>query len=158
MTVIRNVLLGMAAICLASSAWAQQPPTMQIDQAWARFTVPGMNMGGVFMDIHNHSGRDDELLAAESAAAQSVELHTHVREQGMVRMRPLPGGIRLPQGEGIRLQPGGLHIMLIGLSQPLKVGEHIRVRLKFRHAPPQTVVVPVETGAGRQGQGGHAHH
>lgn len=152
----------LAAWCMglaSAAAVAHGSSGIRVEHAWARFTVPGMSSGGVFLDLSNRSGRDDELLAAQSAAAQTVELHTHVREQGMMRMRPLPGGIALPQGSQVRLQPGGLHLMLMGLKKPLQAGEHITVTLTFRHAAPQTVSVPVETGAGRwQGGTGHPPH
>ncbi|MCP2040292.1 copper(I)-binding protein [Neisseria sp. HSC-16F19] len=153
-----KMLTGICMGLFAAAAWAQAPQGIQVEQAWARFTTPGMSMGGAFMDIHNHSGRDDELVAAETAVAQTVELHTHIHEQGVMRMRQLPGGIALPQGQTVRLQPGGLHLMLMGLQQPLKTGERVTVKLTFRHAPPQTVVLPVETGAGRSGAATKHHH
>ena len=152
----KHPILGSFLAFISAAALAQTAPAIHTDEAWARFSAPGMSMSGVFMDLHNRSGRDDELLSANSPAAQTVELHTHVQEQGMMRMRQLPGGIALPQGQTVHLQPGGLHIMLMGLKQPLKAGEHVTLQLNFRHAPPQTISVPVETGAGR-GAAAHNH-
>jgi copper(I)-binding protein/uncharacterized protein YcnI len=122
-----------------------------IEQPFARATPA--KVGGVFLTLKNGGGTADKLVKAASPAADTVELHTHVKDGDAMRMRPVET-IPVPAKGQTALEPGGYHIMLIGLKQPLKEGESFPVTLTFEKAGSVTVTVPVvKAGAG----GGHQH-
>ena len=155
---------AIGALLLSSSSWALAGG-ITVDNVWGRFSAPGMSMSGVFMDVSNQSKQADVLVGGSTAVAEKVELHNHINDNGVMRMREVPGGIAVAAGETVKLQPGGLHVMLMGLKKPLKVGDTFALTLKFKQAKPQTVTVTVQTGADKmpaamphQHKHGHDHH
>nr|WP_244958802.1 copper chaperone PCu(A)C [Neisseria shayeganii] len=151
---MKQVLL--AALALVSAAAAQTD--IHVRDAWARFTVPGQQAGGVFMQLHN-DGRTDALVGGSSPLAEKVEIHTHSMREGRMQMHEIEGGLPLAEGGRAELKPGGYHVMLIGLKQPLAGGLRFPLTLHFRHAPAKTVTVTVKTPAQEAAQpGGHGHH
>ena len=156
-------LLGLLAP-LATHA-AAQPAGVSAEQPWARATAPRQTVGGVYVTLT--SPVDDRLLSASSPVAGHAEVHEMTMEGNVMRMRELTGGLKLPAGQAVALAPGGLHVMLVDLKQPLAVGQVIPVQLRFEHAPPvdlQVRVAPVGAQApgaaslGAQGSGmEHAH-
>lgn len=134
-------------VLAAAAAHVAAAGGISAQNAWARPTVEGMRHGGVFVELENRSGRDDVLIAGGSPAAARVEIHEHVRVRDVVRMREAAGGAVLPQGKQTVLRPGGHHIMLIGLKQPLAEGSRFPLTLEFKHAPAQTVEVEVKNAA-----------
>ncbi|WP_066565643.1 copper chaperone PCu(A)C [Snodgrassella sp. CFCC 13594] len=131
------------AASLLSSTGLTLAHGMTAEQAWARFTVPGVTMGGVFMNLNNHTGKDDALVSVSTPIATQTEIHETINIDGMMKMRPVPQGVALPNAKITALQPGGHHIMLMGLKQPLKVGTQIPLTLTFKHTHPITIQVPV---------------
>ena len=118
---------------------------IDVDDAWARTTVQGMSMGGVFMQIENEGKTDDILLGGSAPVSERVEVHTHVNDNGVMRMREVEGGLPLPKGQKVELKPGSYHIMLMGLKAPLQEGQKFPLTLKFKKAKPKTVTVEVKT-------------
>jgi len=102
------------------------------------------------MVITNEGGKADQLVGASSPVSQEVQIHTVQIEQGVMRMRELPGGIPVPAASRVELKPGSLHIMFIKLNHPLKAGEQVPVTLKFREAGEKTVTLEVRSVAGMQ--------
>lgn len=153
-------LLG--ALVLAGFCQAAAAAGITVEQPWARATVEGMTMGGAFMNIKNDTRKDDFLLGGSSPVAEKVEVHTHVNDNGVMRMREVKGGVPLKAGQTTELKPGSYHIMLMGLKQQLKQGDQVPVTLKFKNAKPQTVTVDVNTApknaAGTQGHGTQHSH
>jgi periplasmic copper chaperone A len=115
---------------------------IQIKSAWARATPPGAPAGGAFASIVNTGTAEDTLVGVAADVAKTVELHTHVMDGAVMRMRAVPS-IPVGPGQTVALAPGGYHVMLIGLKQPLKAGEHFPLTLTFQHAGPVTVTVDV---------------
>lgn len=107
-------------------------PTVRIESPWARATPPGAKVGAVYLQITGACGAD-ALVGAESTAAGRVEIHNMFREDGKMRMRAIPQ-LAVPANEQVTLQPGGLHIMLLDIKQPLKEGEKVDVTLVFEKA------------------------
>lgn len=138
-----------AAVCQGALASG-----IDVDDAWARETVEGMKMGGVFMHIENESNQDDVLLGGSTSVAKEVQIHNHINDNGVMRMREVEGGLTLPKGKTVALKPGGYHIMLMGLNQPLKAGDEFKLTLNFKNAGKKTVEVDVHANAG----GKHGHH
>jgi copper(I)-binding protein/uncharacterized protein YcnI len=101
-----------------------------------------VKVGGAFMLLKNGGKADDKLVKAASPVAEHVEIHEHVMEGGAMRMRPVDG-VSVPAGGTAELQPGGYHVMLIGLKHPLKEGDHFPLTLTFEKAGTVTIQVPV---------------
>lgn len=121
----------------------EQYATMKVTNAWARETTDSMRTGVVYLTIENTTGRNDALINAESNVARSVMLHKTVTDtHGSVAMEHMPT-VPLPAGQTVVMEPGGLHIMLMGLSTVLEEGSEIAVRLIYKNAPAQNVRVIV---------------
>jgi copper(I)-binding protein len=113
--------------------------------------------GAGFMTIRTAGPAADRLVAARAAIARVVELHTHVRDGDVMRMRPVPA-IDVPAGGTVMLQPGGLHLMLIGLTASLEQGATVPVTLVFERAGEIAVELRVESaGARGPAMGGQGH-
>jgi copper(I)-binding protein len=84
----------------------------------------------------------DELVSASTEAAERAEVHVSMNEGGTMKMRPM-ASVVLPAKEVVQLRPGGLHMMLIGLHNPLQAGTSFGVTLRFRRSEPLTVMVKV---------------
>ena len=107
-----STLLG--TLVVSSSLWAAD---IEIQTPYARAVPPGQPNSAAFMQLINRGQEAVALIGARSEASRVVELHTHTQEQGVMRMRQIKR-IELPAGERVDLQPGGLHLMLIGLQAP----------------------------------------
>lgn len=106
-----------------------------------------MDMGGtngvIYVTIENNSDVDDVLLSATTDVAGTAELHNVTMVEGVMQMRQVDGGIEVPAGETVVLEPGGLHVMLIGLTRSLEEGDTFDVDFEFEEAGEMTVEVEV---------------
>lgn len=145
---MRRALLPAVLLLLAlpASAQDQKAGTVTILDAWARPTAPQAPNGAVYLTMKNNGGLADRLLGAETARARKVELHTTKNENGVMQMRPLEQGVALPAGAEAAMKPGGDHVMLLGLTQPLAEGETLPLTLKFERAGNVNVDVAVRGG------------
>ena len=148
---------AIGALLLSSSAWALAGG-ITVDNVWGRFSAPGMSMSGVFMDVSNQSKQADVLVGGSTAVAEKVELHNHINDNGVMRMREVPGGIAVAAGETVKLQPGGLHVMLMGLKQPLRLNDTFPVTLKYQSGRTQKITATVNNGSGMQNMHHGEHH
>jgi copper(I)-binding protein len=152
----RRSALGLAlALAAAAPAAAHQHHRIEVVDPWVRAALAGRTTAA-YMTLVNPTDTPDRLVSAASAAAQTVELHAHIHEGGVMRMRPV-AAIEVHPGEPAVLQPGGLHVMLIGLTRDLKRGETIRLALTFEKAGTIEVEVPV-LAAGARGPEDHGAH
>ncbi|MBY0338193.1 MAG: copper chaperone PCu(A)C, partial [Acetobacteraceae bacterium] len=145
----RHALLAAALLPLPALA---QAPAITIEAPWTRAAGQGMQGAG-YLVIRNAGAQPDRLVAASTPAAQRVELHTHIREGEVMRMRPV-ADIAVPASGSVALQPGGLHLMLMGLTRALNEGESVPVTLRFERAGEITVELAVRA-AGARGGAGH---
>ena len=127
-----------------------------------RATAPGMTATGGYLTIHNHSAEADRLLGVAADFAAKAEIHTMLHEDGVMKMRALPDGIEIPAGGVVRLAPGGVHLMLMGLSQTMEPGQRLEVELTFASGMtlrlPAHVRRPGEISVGDANMsGGHSH-
>ena len=106
---------------------------VQIEKPWTRATAPGAQVAGGYMTIRNRGPAADRLVGASSPAAAAVELHVHINEGGVMKMRQVPG-YEVPAGGAFELKPGGAHLMFIDIKRPLKAGEKVPVKLRFEKA------------------------
>jgi len=144
----------LAAVFVSGAALAEdyQVKTLRVSNPFARATPPGAKVAGAFMTIKNVGPDADRLVSVSSPAAGLVEIHEMAMEGGMMKMRALKG-IDLKPGATVELQPGGYHVMLEDLKQPLKQGEQIPVKLTFEKAGVVEVMVHVEA----MGAAAHTH-
>ena len=151
----RLIPVVLAALWLSSGAAAADG--IMITDAIARASAGATKNAAVFLTLKNHLGRDDHLVAVRTARARKAELHTHIHDQGVMRMRPV-ARITVPAGAAATLKPGGDHVMLMGLTAPLKKGDTLSLTLVFEHAGEIAVAVPIGAiGARGQAATGHGH-
>ena len=140
---MRMTMLALGAgMMLLSAAASAQSGDVKITDAWARATPGGAQTAAAYVTVESASG--DKLTGASTPAAQKAEIHSMTMENGVMKMRPVVGGLALPPGEKVTLKPGGYHIMLTGLSKPLKEGETFPLTLDFAKAGERQVTVGVE--------------
>ena len=132
-----------AALPIVGSAQEYRLDPFLIDRPIARATAPGATTGVVFFTISNAGKTTDRLLRASTPIAAGVALHQMAVDEGMMKMRAVPS-LELRPGARLELQPGGYHLMLLGLKQPLKAGEKFPITLIFERAGALTVPVQVE--------------
>ena len=106
---------------------------VQIEKPWTRATAPGAKVAGGYMLIRNAGAAGDRLVAVSSPASAKVELHVHINDNGVMRMREVKG-YDVPAKGVFELKPGGAHLMFMDLKRPLKEGEKVPVKLKFEKA------------------------
>lgn len=99
--------------------------------------------GALYFTVMNGMAQADRLTAVESEVAASATLHESVNDNNVVRMEARPDGFALPAGGSVALAPGGKHVMLMNLKQTLVEGEEFTVTLRFSHAAPQRMTVPI---------------
>lgn len=157
--------VALTAALAVGSAVAQQSksgPGVTVSKPWARATPGGAKVGAAYLELSAAAGAGDKLVAAKSPVAGVVELHTHAQVDGVMKMRKIDD-IPIEAGKNVVFKPGGLHIMLTELKQPLKEGETIDLTLVFEKAGEIPVKVPVlkvgSAGPGaKKGGGGHDAH
>ena len=150
----RNVFAILAAMLLCGTALAHdyQVKALTVSNPFARATPPGAKVAGAFMTIKNQGKETDRLVSASSPVAGLVEIHEMAMDGGMMKMRAIKG-IDVKPGTTVELKPGGYHVMLEELKQPLKQGEQIPVALTFEKAGVVEVIVHVEA----MGAAAHTH-
>ena len=119
-----SLMAAVFAAFLAHSAAAQ----VAVADAWVRGTVPGQKATGAFMQLTSLS--DMALVGAASPAAKVVEIHEMKQEGGMMKMGAV-NRVALPANKTVELKPGGYHIMMMDLAQPLKEGDTVPLTLTF---------------------------
>ena len=125
----------------AADAAEWKAGSITIENPYARATAGKATAGGGYLSIHNH-GQADKLIAASSDVAAMTQLHTHIHEGNVMKMRPVEA-IDVPENGGVELKPGGYHVMFMKLKGPLKEGQHFPLELTFEKAGKVTVEVAV---------------
>lgn len=118
------IVTGLMAI--TATAWAQT--TVKVEDAWVRGTVASQKATGAFMRLTPSANA--RLVEAKSPVAGVVEIHEMTLEKDIMKMRQIPG-LDLAADRTMELKPGGYHVMLMDLKQPLKGGEQVPITLVF---------------------------
>ena len=141
---MQKLICALLLMFVAGTAAAQESKLgdLVIGQPWARATPGAAPTGAVYLTIENHGASGDKLVAAATPVADSVMLHTHAVENGVAQMRPVDS-IEVAAGATAELKPGGFHIMLMGLHQPLRKSDVFPLTLTFEHAGKVEVQVHV---------------
>ena len=149
------------------AAWAAMPAqaadvtagSLKISALWARATPKGASVGGGYMTVTNNGTASDRLIGGSADVARSFEVHEMKMDGGVMKMRPVANGIEIKPGQTVTLEPSGYHVMLVGLKQQLKQGEHFKATLEFAKAGKIDVDFTVEgigakSGGSAPGMGG----
>jgi hypothetical protein len=136
-------LLAVATLLFLFTVSASaQTSGVAVTNPWARATPGGASTAAIYLTLQAPAA--DKLVSVSTPAARQAELHTMSMDNGVMKMRALPGGIDLPAGQKVTLKPGGMHIMLSALTGPLKEGENVPLALTFAKSGTQQISVPVE--------------
>ena len=157
MKFLSTTALALGAV-LSMNAMAQQADSLIVDDPYVREMPPTAPATGAFMTFINESNQDIIIVRADSDAAKVVELHTHIHDQGVMRMREIPE-IVVPAMGQTELKPGGLHIMLINPTRSLAEGDKVAIDLFFKDGSQSQVEAEVRKimgmGQGRGMKHGH---
>jgi copper(I)-binding protein len=130
---------------IAEDAWARPVaittgPNLSSTESQLQATGQGMSgTGGVFMRLVNKGKEPDRLLGGKTDVAPTVEIHETVIEGGLAKMQMLAGGLEVPAQGEVLLEPGSYHLMLIGVTHDLKVGDEVSIELQFEKSGRVTV-------------------
>ena len=145
----RSFALAAACAAIASispvAAHESSANGITVAHPWARATPSGAKVGAAYLTITSAAGQDDTLVGAATDAARVAELHNHVMEGDVMKMRKVEG-VDIAAGKTVLFQPSGYHVMLIDLMKPLKEGDTLNLVLKFKKAgdiPVEATVEPI---------------
>lgn len=116
---------------------------VEIDGAYARASIPNVPNSAAFFVIKNNSDKDIAITGANSDIAEKNELHTHIKENKMMKMMKIEKLV-VPAKSSLELKSGGDHVMLMGLKKELKVGDEINLELSFSDGDKKKIKVPVK--------------
>lgn len=145
----------LAGLVLAIPALADS--AIRVTNAWARATLPGQKVAGAYLEIT--SPMDGRLTGVSSPAAGSAEVHSMKMDNGVMKMRPVES-LDLPAGKMVKLEPGGLHVMLFDLKKPLRAGQKVPLVLavELPNNIRREVNVTLLVRNSDEEAGGHEHH
>lgn len=152
---MKKILTLLAAITLAacsgemhhdeggmSHAGHQMEEGLAISSARVLPPFPGRDTAAGYFSITNHSKVDDRLVSASSPISGAVEIHNHIEDNGVMKMRQVKG-IDIKAGETVELKPGSYHLMMFKANLP-EGQEDVSLTLNYEKAPSVTLIVPVE--------------
>lgn len=116
---------------------------LEIEHAYAPMSIGAGKTGAVYFMIVNDTETADKLVSASTPAARKAEIHNHLMQDGVMKMRKVDG-LEIAAGGRVMFKPGGYHLMLFGLTEPLKDGASIDVKLQFEKAGEVMLHVPVK--------------
>ncbi|MFI6826244.1 copper chaperone PCu(A)C [Kribbella sp. NPDC050241] len=147
MAVALPVLLSSCGSSTATQEAAVSTPSVLVEDAWVRATTGAKDttMTAAFMALTNPGTTDIKLTSATSPVAGVVQLHEMAAKDGKMVMQEKPGGITVPATSHTHLSPGGDHIMLMGLKQPLEPGDELPLTLTFSDYTSHDLTVPVKS-------------
>lgn len=129
--------------CAAPACAAGMADQVSVIDPHVRLAPPGAKVTGAYMTLRNAGDRAAPVVTAGSAVAKVTELHNHINDGGVMRMRQVKEIVVPAQGE-VLLKPGSYHVMLIDMQAPLKDGDRVAITLGFADGSSKTVEVPVK--------------
>ena len=150
---MRNLLLGALMMLMALPVAAQRDyvtdmrdiggKLVTVTQPWTRANSDVGRNAPVYFKVHNTTDMEDAIVGATSPYAREVAVHqTRENALGVDVMQPVDG-VTIPQGAKVALKPGGFHLMMIGLQQPLKLGMEVPVKVEFKNSRAQYLRVQI---------------
>jgi periplasmic copper chaperone A len=117
--------------------------TIHIAQPWARATSKGASSGAAYMTITNNGKTPDRVSCVSSDVSAECQIHTMTMDNGVMKMRPVEGGLEIKPGETAMLKPSSFHVMLMNLKHPLEQGKMVKATLKFENGGTINVECPI---------------
>jgi hypothetical protein len=162
-----TAILALLVTAVSSGALGHEIKTksLQIDHPWVRATPKGAVVTAGYLTITNTSKTTDYLTGASLEGAGGAEIHQTIVEDGIAKMRPMPGGVEIGPGKTVSLEPNGMHIMFTGLTSSYEPDTYFDGTLTFRSAGTVRIKFFVEAGPGKPHGSpttaphtGHEHH
>lgn len=154
--------MGSAGVAVAAPAKeaveveALEVEALEVEGGQVRAMPPGLSLSAAFVVLHNTGSHPVTLVGARTPVAERAELH-RTRQQGdQVRMEPVER-VAIPAGERLALEPGGLHLMLLGVQRRLEEGDTVKLELLFADGGRLELSLPV-VDIRRQDADHHGHH
>jgi len=132
-----------AALPSPAAAGDYDVGSIHISQPWSRATPKGAASGAGYMTLTNKGAVPDKVSCVSDDASAQCQIHSMTMDGGVMKMRPVEGGLEIKPGESVTLKPGGYHMMFLDLKHPLEQGQAVKVTLKFDHAGTIDVEYPV---------------
>lgn len=147
---MKRVSLFAASLLFSAGVFAGSADQVVVQDPYVRLAPPNAPATGAFMVIKNNGDKDVKVVKAENTASKVTELHTHLNEGGVMKMRPVPSVEIKARGEAV-LKPGGMHVMLIDLKAAMKEGDIVPITFTFEDGSTKKVdakvVRPMAAGA-----------
>ena len=140
------MLLFSSAMLLAVPVRAEEVKAgnLVITQAWSRATPNGAKIGAGYLTIENKGTTADRLIGVIGVISDKIEVHEMSMNNGVMKMRPVEGGLAIDPGKTVKLAPSGYHLMIMDLKSPLKQGDKVPVTLEFEKAGKVAVTLDVQ--------------
>ena len=156
-----GILFVAFAIVLSSAVHAADYKVgpIEIDRPWSRAVPKGASVAAGYLTIRNTGDAPDRLVSGSTPVAGKFEVHEMSMDNGIMKMRPVTGGVEIKPGETVELKPQSLHIMMTGLKQPIEKGKSFKGALVFEKAGAVEVDFSVEAiGAMAPATAAHEMH
>ena len=137
------VLAGATLLAGPTAAADFKIGSLDVTQPWARATPKGASTGAAYMTVTNTGSKAARLSCVSTIAAATCQIHEMAMSNGVMRMRPVEGGLEVKPGQTVTLKPGGYHMMLEGLRAPLKAGETVEATLTSSDGASAKVEFPI---------------
>ncbi len=150
------IILVLTSMIVLSAGFARaqsSDASIVVEKPFSRATPAGSKVGAGYMTITNKGAAADRLVSASSPVAGEVQVHEMTMQNGVAKMRALPGGLPIEAGKTVTLAPGGNHLMLMGLKAPLKQGDKVPVTLNFEKAGKVDVTLDIQSVGAKQPSG-----
>ncbi|WP_241242439.1 copper chaperone PCu(A)C [Thalassotalea sp. G2M2-11] len=151
---LMGLLFSLGSFLLSNQVIASE---VSVEHGYVRATIPGTKVSSAYMEIVNEGEKPVVLLSASGQISDRIEIHQHTMENGMMRMRQ-QDSLTIPAHDSVTLQPGGYHLMIFNVTQPLKVNDEITLTLHFKEAAAMTVTLPVKSIVRKKQTENHHHH
>jgi len=135
-------IVFVATLSLSACGAGPSGPQVSVEDAWSRPVPAAGGNGAVFMRLVNGGNEADQLVGGESPAAGAVEVHKTTMEAGVMKMEHI-AGLEIPAKGKVSLEPGGYHVMLIGVNQALQPGDTLPITLNFEKSGEMQLEVQV---------------
>lgn len=138
-----HAAMGMGAATADGEGAAGKVGDLDLSRGVVKGMLPGQAVAGGFLSIKNGGSADDRLVSVSSPIADHVEIHEMSMQGEVMKMRPLKDGLPVKAGETVELQPGGFHLMFMGVKQPVRAGESVKATFTFEKAGAVDLDLPV---------------
>lgn len=152
-----SLLLSAALLSGQVLAHGFNAGNIHIDHPWSRALPPVAPTGAAYLVLENNGQHSDTLLSARTPIAGHVELHEHIHQDGLMKMQQIDS-VTIAPGQRVEFTPGGNHIMLFGLKQPLADGDSYPMTLTFQQAGEVDIEVMVTAAPDQHGNDHHQHN